>query len=123
MVETGEAAEFWESLAVSNSMIEVGDDNSLRVSVSLCSPFWMLGSTVSVSGLSIGGMFLLSTSVLSGLSVCSAGGAIRLVGGCGVTDMSSSTPNLSTGEGNVSAEVAGMSPMLFSLSSLVSKSP
>ena len=68
-------------MAVSNSMIEFGDDNSLSVSVSLCSPFWVLGSTASVSGLSIGGMFLLSARVLSGLSVCSAGGAIRLVGG------------------------------------------
>ena len=67
MVEIGED---WESLTASKSMTDGGGDNSLRVSVSLCSPSWVLGSTVSVSGLSIGGMFLLSMRVLSGLSVC-----------------------------------------------------
>ena len=38
---------------------------------------------------------------LSVLSVCSAGGAITLVTGSDVTDMSSSIPNLDTGEGSV----------------------
>ena len=46
-----------------------------------------------------------------------------MVIGSGVTDMSSSTPNLRTGEGKPSADVLGSSPMLFNLSSLVSKSP
>ena len=107
-------------MTLSNSMIEFGDDNSLSVSVSLCSPSCMLCSTASTSGLSMGVMFLLSAIVLS---VCSAGGVIRLVGGPGVTDVSSSTPNRSTGEGSVSVAVGGMRPMLLSLSNLVSRSP
>ena len=120
MVEVGEAAEFWESLNTCRSGSTGGGDSSLRVSASLCSPFWASCSTASTSGLSMGGMFLLSTRVLS---ACSADGVITLVMGSDVTDISSSTPNLDIGEGSVSAEVLGMRPMLFSLSSLVSISP